>query len=243
MLPPPPANAASVNKLPMGTPSPISVDPTSSSGVTEGTVGASKAGSLRQSTTPYHHHTRTAAVNRSATISSRELTLQNNTVATRLTKYPTSISTRANTHAKATATNMASATALGSSLRYAAKPATVPSSSVIAASSSLAQSGQTPSSLHRPVAGLSHYTIPSEASSISTKKKGGQPLRRGKWTTEEEAYAARLIHEFKSGLLPLTDGTTLRNFLSKLLNCDPMRISKVILGHHYPRTVCAQATD
>lgn len=55
-------------------------------------------------------------------------------------------------------------------------------------------------------------------------------LRRGKWTTEEENYANRLIQEFKSGLLPLTDGTTLRTFLSKLLNCDPMRISKKFVG-------------
>jgi hypothetical protein len=56
------------------------------------------------------------------------------------------------------------------------------------------------------------------------------PLRRGKWTVEEEAYANRLIQEFKAGLLPLTDGTTLRTFLSKLLNCDPMRISKKFVG-------------
>jgi hypothetical protein len=56
------------------------------------------------------------------------------------------------------------------------------------------------------------------------------PLRRGKWTIEEEQYASRLIVEFKAGLLPLTDGTTLRTFLSKLLNCDPMRISKKFVG-------------
>ena len=74
-------------------------------------------------------------------------------------------------------------------------------------------------------------------------------LRRGKWTPEEEAYANRLIFEFKlgnfgyfsslyrchililyAGHLPLTDGTTLRTFLSKLLNCDPMRISKKFTG-------------
>jgi len=61
-------------------------------------------------------------------------------------------------------------------------------------------------------------------------KKAG--LRRGKWTTEEEAYANRLIYEFKLGLLPLTDGTTLRTFLSKLLNCDPMRISKKFVGQN-----------
>lgn len=62
----------------------------------------------------------------------------------------------------------------------------------------------------------------------SKGKKSG--LRRGKWTSEEEAYANRLIQEFKAGLLPLTDGTTLRTFLSKLLNCDPMRISKKFVG-------------
>ena len=61
-------------------------------------------------------------------------------------------------------------------------------------------------------------------------KKSG--LRRGKWTAEEEFYANRLIYEFKLGLLPLTDGTTLRTFLSKLLNCDPMRISKKFVGQN-----------
>lgn len=65
-------------------------------------------------------------------------------------------------------------------------------------------------------------------------KPSKQPtlLRRGKWTPEEEEYATRLINLFKSGLLPLTDGTTLRNFLSKLLNCDPMRISKKFVGNN-----------
>ena len=62
------------------------------------------------------------------------------------------------------------------------------------------------------------------------KKAAGPPFRRGKWTTEEENYALRLITEFKGGLLPLQDGTTLRTFLSKLLNCDPMRISKKFVG-------------
>lgn len=70
------------------------------------------------------------------------------------------------------------------------------------------------------------------SSGSSSSKKKGPPLRRGKWTPEEEAYANRLIMEFKSGLLPLTDGTTLRTFLSKLLNCDPMRISKKFVGNN-----------
>jgi hypothetical protein len=68
-------------------------------------------------------------------------------------------------------------------------------------------------------------------------KKAG--LRRGKWTTEEEFYATRLIYEFKLGLLPLTDGTTLRTFLSKLLNCDPMRISKKFVGQNCIGKACS----
>ncbi|CAN0430834.1 unnamed protein product, partial [Hapterophycus canaliculatus] len=43
-------------------------------------------------------------------------------------------------------------------------------------------------------------------------------------------FRFRLIQEFKAGLLPLTDGTTLRTFLSIMLNCDPMRISKKFVG-------------
>lgn len=70
------------------------------------------------------------------------------------------------------------------------------------------------------------------AASGPAGKKSALPLRRGKWTQEEESYAVRLIQEFKSGLLPLTDGTTLRTFLSKLLNCDPMRISKKFVGNN-----------
>ena len=59
--------------------------------------------------------------------------------------------------------------------------------------------------------------------SSQNKRKRPSGLRRGKWTAEESAYASRLVEEFKAGVLPLTDGTTLRAFLAKLLNCDPMR--------------------
>jgi hypothetical protein len=77
---------------------------------------------------------------------------------------------------------------------------------------------------------MQQMKAPMPAPSSGSGKKKGLPLRRGKWTPEEEAYANRLIQEFKAGLLPLTDGTTLRTFLSKLLNCDPMRISKKFVG-------------
>jgi len=51
-------------------------------------------------------------------------------------------------------------------------------------------------------------------------------LRRGKWTTEEEAYARAVICDFNSGYLDAPIGTTLRAFLSGKLECDPMRITK-----------------
>ena len=62
------------------------------------------------------------------------------------------------------------------------------------------------------------------------QQQGQQVLRRGHWTPEEEVYAEKLIQEFKSGLLPLPAGTSLRTYLATLLNCDPMRISKKFEG-------------
>jgi hypothetical protein len=79
-----------------------------------------------------------------------------------------------------------------------------------------------------------------QKSASSTEKVA---LRRGKWTTEEEHFALRLIEEFKAGLLPLTDGTTLRTFLSKLLNCDPMRISKKFVGDNCIGKVSSNSTQ
>lgn len=48
----------------------------------------------------------------------------------------------------------------------------------------------------------------------------------GKWTREEEDYVRCLIDEFKTGMMPLAEGTSLRVFLSKMLNCHPMVRSK-----------------
>ena len=50
--------------------------------------------------------------------------------------------------------------------------------------------------------------------------------RRGKWAIEEEAYTTRIISDFHKGLLDISSGITLRQFLSNELNCDPMRITK-----------------
>jgi len=51
---------------------------------------------------------------------------------------------------------------------------------------------------------------------ISTK--GPAPLRKGKWTTEEEAYVNKLVDGFNSGLLTLSRGTTLRSYLAAQLH-------------------------
>lgn len=44
------------------------------------------------------------------------------------------------------------------------------------------------------------------------------PVRKGKWTPEEEKYTTRIINDFNKGLLPLAPGTTLRSYLSEKLN-------------------------
>lgn len=58
---------------------------------------------------------------------------------------------------------------------------------------------------------------------------GGNTLRTGKWSVEEEEYASKLTEFFSKGQLSLeskSNGKTLRSFLASKLRCDPMRISK-----------------
>ena len=43
-------------------------------------------------------------------------------------------------------------------------------------------------------------------------------LRKGKWTTEEEDYANKIISLFNRGLLSIAAGTTLRSYLSDKLH-------------------------
>ena len=68
---------------------------------------------------------------------------------------------------------------------------------------------------------------PSEAKAQTQKST----LRAGRWFPEEERYAARLITEFKAGTLPLQD-ITLREFLSLIFHCHPMRITKKFEGNN-----------
>lgn len=50
-----------------------------------------------------------------------------------------------------------------------------------------------------------------------------EPLFYGRWKTEEEQYADLLIQEFIAGSLDIEEGTTLRGYLAKMLNCAPKR--------------------
>ncbi|EQC37408.1 hypothetical protein SDRG_05012 [Saprolegnia diclina VS20] len=60
------------------------------------------------------------------------------------------------------------------------------------------------------------------------KKPAPEPARRmGPWTPEEVAYTHRLSQDFQLGLLEdVRQGMSLRQWLSHILNCSPMRISK-----------------
>ena len=76
-----------------------------------------------------------------------------------------------------------------------------------------------------------HVSTPPAAAVEPDAKLGKDPPRRGKWSPEEEAYAARLIHAFDAGVLAdLENGATLRAFLSRRLRCSAMRISKKFAG-------------
>ena len=53
--------------------------------------------------------------------------------------------------------------------------------------------------------------------------------RRGKWTAEEELYAAFLIESFSEGSLDDVDeGFSLRSYLAKKLRTNVKRISKKV---------------
>jgi len=143
----------------------------------------------------------------------------------------TAAATNNNNAAAAAAAAVAAATTAGQSA--AAKTAAAQAAAQKAAEASALAAHQAAAQRKAAVSPkppLTSTNTSSSSNSSSNKSKKGPALRRGKWTPEEEAYANRLILEFKAGLLPLTDGTTLRTFLSKLLNCDPMRISKKFVG-------------
>ena len=69
-------------------------------------------------------------------------------------------------------------------------------------------------------------------------------LRKGKWTTEEEDYATKIISLFNRGLLPIGAGTTLRSYLSDKLNWYALdhSVSVTSMKSHF-LVVCQQMQD
>lgn len=55
--------------------------------------------------------------------------------------------------------------------------------------------------------------------------------RKGKWSADEHKYANMMMKQFQLGALPLVDGLHLRGFISSLLQCDPLRVTKKYAGH------------
>lgn len=82
---------------------------------------------------------------------------------------------------------------------------------------------------------VSRINLPAKAVKASkkrsTKSKCSPGLRSGKWTVEEEAFTNLIIHYFKRGLLDVEDGTSLRWYLAKRLNCEAMRVTKKLKGN------------
>ncbi|TYZ65500.1 hypothetical protein PybrP1_008071 [[Pythium] brassicae (nom. inval.)] len=70
-------------------------------------------------------------------------------------------------------------------------------------------------------------------------------VRSGRWSLEEENYAKAMIEAFKNGYLPLHGNVSLRKFLSEVLVCHPMRISKKFVGYvrkyHWYRIAAGQS--
>jgi hypothetical protein len=69
-------------------------------------------------------------------------------------------------------------------------------------------------------------------------------IHAGKWTTEEEVYTEHLIALFVKGALSdCEEGTTLRAYLSEMLNCKPMRITKKYTTEIYDGKLLYVDTD
>lgn len=81
-----------------------------------------------------------------------------------------------------------------------------------------------------PPSFYSYFDVPIE---VKHSKKKDSSLRKGKWTMEEEKFTNKIISSFNDGTLQLPEGTeskTLRAYLSEILECDPMRITKKFAG-------------
>jgi hypothetical protein len=68
---------------------------------------------------------------------------------------------------------------------------------------------------------------------MNTTMDGKGKERTGHWTKEEMEYLYALVDNFRQGSLDIEDGTTLRAYLAKQLNCGVKRISKKMESSGY----------
>ena len=59
------------------------------------------------------------------------------------------------------------------------------------------------------------------------------PLRKGKWTSDEEIYANKIIFYFNQGFLSIAPGSTLRCLLSEKLNWYAINNLHVSLNQYF----------
>ena len=78
-----------------------------------------------------------------------------------------------------------------------------------------------------PMVNCPTCTAPVSSVSIVNVNLDEKPaVRSGKWGREEEKYMAAVLAIHEDDAFPLANGTPLRTFLARLLNCSPMRVSK-----------------
>ena len=86
--------------------------------------------------------------------------------------------------------------------------------------------------------------INSDSMSQFGNKRVKVAQRSGKWTSEEESFANKLVLEFERGTLEdCEDGCTLRAYMARKLNCAPMRISKKFAGRCIGKLVFNKKTS
>eukprot|EP00984_Skeletonema_dohrnii_P035533 scaffold35421_cov266-Skeletonema_dohrnii-CCMP3373.AAC.1 len=67
------------------------------------------------------------------------------------------------------------------------------------------------------------------------------PHRGGRWTDAELKYALHLIELFRARWIPIKDGTSMREFLSTMLRCQPQRISDKFKGNTHGAVIGEEA--
>ena len=76
------------------------------------------------------------------------------------------------------------------------------------------------------------YALVSSVSIVNVNLDEKPPaVRSGTWVREEENFVAGIIAIYEDLAFPLSEGTSIRTLLARLLNCTPMRVSKKFQKH------------